>query len=345
MFLLICVVVWEKILLLSYYLGSIVIFLFVAMLQPTPDQARQLVDKIREENGGITLADRKNASEGVLRALENVRDKLGRSIRTTVHDRHTSDLRFVFELIRSAEHSSYAHAANGIPTIKFTIQAGKIIIENNDDGFTEEDLKSICDINQGLVEGKGVWFRSVFQVAYRADIRSGSFNFCFEYRPGDSAMGMVTPMNIDDSSAPYHGTQITLFLNEPHDFRHRLEDLNSVLDTFTLFLTKLQRIDVITNNDKHPSKVVYARLFDENKSTTRLIKKVGNVVTEKWFYMQRETFSDLLSLDARQNSKKADVVLAFPITKDSKPIFEPQEVFSFLPIGGFGFKVNSSYYS
>ena len=41
------------------------------------EKGREIVDDIREKNGGISQADRAKTPAGVLRALNNVRRKLG----------------------------------------------------------------------------------------------------------------------------------------------------------------------------------------------------------------------------------------------------------------------------
>lgn len=47
------------------------------MFPPSKEAAREIIDSIREQNGGITPADRENTPEGVLRALESIQKRLG----------------------------------------------------------------------------------------------------------------------------------------------------------------------------------------------------------------------------------------------------------------------------
>ena len=51
------------------------------MSELTREQARAIIDDIKETNGGITQADRERTPPGVLRALEHVRQKLGTAVR------------------------------------------------------------------------------------------------------------------------------------------------------------------------------------------------------------------------------------------------------------------------
>ena len=45
-------------------------------------KGREIVDDVRENNGGISQADRAKTPAGVLRALESVRKKLGSATQT-----------------------------------------------------------------------------------------------------------------------------------------------------------------------------------------------------------------------------------------------------------------------
>jgi hypothetical protein len=318
------------------------------MTEITPDQARQLVNRLREKNGGITPEDRERTPESVLRALEEVREQLGRSMRTISRDLYNSDSRFIFELIQNAEDNWYTRAYNETPFIKFTLRPGKIIVENNEDGFEEENVESICKINhsskvdqrRGYIGEKGIGFKSVFQVAYRVEIRSGPFDFYFEHRPEDSGMGMITPMNKETPSPSYNGTQMTLFLIEPDDFQRRVQDFASIPDPLILFLPELQRIEVSIQKDEDSSHVIYECLENEDNSIARLVKNVGNTISEKSYYIVKDTFGHVPPDAARKNRNSAEVILAFPITENFQPIIEPQKVFSFLPIRDFGFKVS-----
>ena len=48
----------------------------------TREQAREIVDDIRENNGGISPADRAKTPASVLRSLDSVRKKLGAATQT-----------------------------------------------------------------------------------------------------------------------------------------------------------------------------------------------------------------------------------------------------------------------
>ncbi|KAF4999009.1 hypothetical protein F66182_16289 [Fusarium sp. NRRL 66182] len=107
----------------------------------TIERAREIIDEVRVYNGGITEEDRRNTSQIVLKALENVRQQLGAVTRTLAQDLYTSESRFVYELIQNAEDNSYSRAHDNSPYIKFTLMPEEIIVENNELGFNEANGK------------------------------------------------------------------------------------------------------------------------------------------------------------------------------------------------------------
>ncbi|QGA16253.1 hypothetical protein EYB26_003920 [Talaromyces marneffei] len=317
------------------------------MVLLTIERARYIIDEIRVNNGGITAEDRRNTSENVLRALENLRRQLGSSTRALARDLYTSESRFVYELIQNAEDNSYSPAQNGDCYIKFTLTPENLVVENNELGFNEADVLSICKVGDstksnriGFIGEKGIGFKSVFQVAQKVRIQSGPFDFYFEHVPSDTGMGMITPINGEEETEIYkEGTRMTLTLLQPHDFSKRSTDLLGIPDALILFLPKLQRIEVLIQRQNGDlSTTVHEKQDDGQNSTVRLVKRVDDTVSEKFFHVERRMFRDLPSNDARKNRDRAEVVLAFPIASNSNPIVEPQLTFSFLPIRNLGFK-------
>jgi anti-sigma regulatory factor (Ser/Thr protein kinase) len=318
----------------------------------TKERARKIIDEIRVNNGGLTAEDRRNTPENVLQVLENVLRQLGSSTRALARDLYTSESRFVYELIQNAEDNSYSCANNGDPYIRFTLTPEKIIVENNELGFNEADVRSICKVGDstkinriGFIGEKGIGFKSVFQVAQKVRIQSSSFDFYFEHLPSGTGMGMITPVNEEEDPEFYEdGTRMTLKLLRPDDFSKRSTDLLGIPDALILFLPKLQRIEILIQRQNGDlSRTVHESHNDGQNS--RLVKRVDDSVSEKFFHVERRKFQGLPSDDARTNRDRAEVVLAFPITNDSRPIVEPQLTFSFLPIRKFGFKVCSMFFT
>lgn len=150
----------------------------------------------------------------------NVKDSLAEQL-------YYSSARFVFELLQNAEDNHYTRAREQgyEPYISFQVYDDRIIIDCNEDGFKEENVRAICDVGksskvgaQGYIGAKGIGFKSVFMAAWRVHIQSGDFSFYFERLDGDSGIGMIVPLWQDHlPDVPPHITRMTLHLHNTGD--------------------------------------------------------------------------------------------------------------------------------
>lgn len=141
------------------------------------------------------------------------------------------DVRFIFELLQNADDNSFERAkANGQePYIAFGVYDDQIIVDCNEDGFDERNLRAICSVGkssklgrQGYIGEKGIGFKSVFKVAWKVHIKSGAFSFCFKHRPGDSGMGMISPEWQPTNDTPEGITRMIFTLHDQGDQTIRL---------------------------------------------------------------------------------------------------------------------------
>jgi hypothetical protein len=234
----------------------------------------------------------------------------------------------------------------------------KIVIDSNEDGFTPENVRAICEIGgstklqsgaQQYIGEKGIGFKSVFMVASEVHIQSGPFSFFFEHRPGGSGMGMITPQWEEPCEALQDiSTRITLTLLDKLDYQDLISEFRALPDTFLLFFTKLNQITIIQTGFANSSSesITYARTLDESSQRATLTKlhRIGTEATQtvlKYYHITRKSF-DNLPLDDHRNYNTAEVVLAFPLDKNWVPIIDRQNVYAYLPIRDFGFRVSSA---
>ncbi|KAH7132687.1 hypothetical protein EDB81DRAFT_887771 [Dactylonectria macrodidyma] len=161
----------------------------------SPAEARSLVDKISEDHGWIPDDSFNEMSERAnlvaCRAMKTKDAKIALAVTTLAKNLYTSSSRFVFELPQNADDSAYMEAQKGgqDPFLSFRVSPTQIVLECNEDGFTNEKLMAICDIGrsskkgaQGFIAEKGIGFKSVFMAAWKVEIRSGHLSFCFQHR-------------------------------------------------------------------------------------------------------------------------------------------------------------------
>ncbi|KAJ6438742.1 hypothetical protein O9K51_08143 [Purpureocillium lavendulum] len=298
-----------------------------------------------------------------VRTAIRAKDKLiGSSAMLLARELYSRDVRFIFELLQNADDNVYSNATS-VPYAAFYLFPKKVIVECNEDGFTEAHLRAICNIgnsskvgNHGYTGEKGIGFKSVFKVAWKAHIQSGDFSFSFTHRPGDSGMGMISPEWEGFSGEPSRQqTRITLYLIDDDQATMRYESIAQQLreleSTMLLFLRRLKRIDVRIYNgdDVEVSSTALKVSMDEKMHKASLQKTHTqdgtSETTQTYCHVTKHLATGLAKSDNRtytegqdpRSYSTADVILAFPISEDSTPIVEAQQVFAFLPIRRLGF--------
>ncbi|KAL4734480.1 hypothetical protein BDV11DRAFT_174719 [Aspergillus similis] len=317
------------------------------------EEARAIITDVQISNGGVNPDVWKDLPKDQLRALRNLQTIAGSSIEHVAEDLYDADTRYIFELIQNAEDNRYrmAERNQSEPFLYFTLHQDRLTVDSNEDGFTEADVRAICSIHRsskkqvgGYIGHKGIGFKSVFKVAYKVCIQSGPFSFYFEHRRGDGGLAMITPYSQAPQELPSSTrTRITLWLLDSDDFFTRARELEDIPDTLLLFLRKLRKLIIEIPTLK--SRVIYEREEDTTASLTTLRKQSGGAEDKKFYYMQKQTLTDLPAHHSRLEQQEADLILAFPLDESSKPVIEPQCVYSFLPMRneGFNFLIQSDF--
>jgi HSP90 family molecular chaperone len=242
------------------------------------------------------------------------------------------------------------------------------VIECNEDGFTPEDITAICDVGksskkgaQGYIGEKGIGFKSVFMAAYKVHIQSGDFSFFFQHRTGDSGMGMITPVWKDhEEELGDHLTRITLFLHHGGDpdvvekqrqtIRKQFQEIH---DTILLFLKNMVKIIIVFYNESQHEESTTTYSIERQTDTRVAVKKSTRKDGEdqdvvSLYHTTRHIATNLAESENRTYSEaervdraysSGEVVLAFPLDKNSAPELENQWVFAFLPVRQMRFKV------
>lgn len=278
---------------------------------------------------------------------------------------YTSKARFVFELLQNADDNNYAKAAarGAIPHVSFRVFPRRIVMECNEDGFTNENLEAICSVgkssksgSQGYIGEKGIGFKSVFMAAWKVHIQSGAFSFSFSHRNGESGMGMISPIweEAEEEEDPSL-TRLTLHLHDTGDSdalekTHQIiqEQFQELQETILLFMKNLRKICVAFHgiDGAETSLVQYSIERPETNRAvlTRTVAENGVKKQEhvKHYHVTIHQATDIPRHENRTFSGQADhtsqVVLAFPLSETSAPIIEPQEIFVYLPVRPAGFK-------
>ncbi|TEY73343.1 hypothetical protein BOTCAL_0079g00080 [Botryotinia calthae] len=321
--------------------------------------ARAFIDELQRSNGGITKEEEeklKREMPKVLKTIRNLQKKLGVSSKIVAEQLYQKSTRFIYEIIQNAEDNEYKDSKK-LPFLSFTLYSDRLIIDSNEDGFTEKNIKAICSIGentkasiQGYIGEKGIGFKSVFNVAYKVHIQSRCYSFAFKYHKDDSEesnLGMVTPMNETPHELPGDvQTRMILYLHAGEDRGALYQDLLNLPDTLLLFLKKLRQLTVnFELPDRNVHQVQFSltrpnsnRLSENIVQTKTSITGAINSVTHKSFWVKKRPVFNLPADSARGKIREAEVILAFPINEGHVPVIEEQYAFAFLPLKKTGYK-------
>ena len=289
--------------------------------------------------------------------MENVADLF-----SLVDNLYSKETRFLYELIQNAEDNSYstATADNKEPFLAFKLYPDRIVIDSNEDGFSENNIRAICSVGNstkkhsaGYIGEKGIGFKSVFKIAQKVHIQSGPFSFAFSHtrEDDDDGLGMITPYYEEAKELPMGvRTRMALTLLPSTDFEELASEFRAVPDTFLMFLSRLQRLSVelYEPDETHTATQYSKRETKENGLyTTFLAKTTRNGVeestSEQRYHTMKSDLHDLPFDDARKDKEgnsidRATVILAFPVDEHDEPVLKQQHTYAFLPLRRVGFK-------
>lgn len=294
-----------------------------------------------------------------------------------VKDLRTKDVHFVFELLQNADDNSFRRASDNSrqPCLIFRVYHDRVVVDCNEDGFEEENLRALCNVGQtsklgrqGYIGQRGIGFKSVFKYAWKVHIQSGPFSFCFKHRPEDAGMGMISPEWHPPEVLFEPITRMTFFLHDDGDDDMRstqrsriVEELNQFEPSMMLFLKNLRRIEmhIFDTRNRKKASTIMTRSDADAASHTVIVRaqtahnddgKVKVSRSTSRYHLTKGKATGLAKNESRTYSQgeekseaysTAEIVLAFPLDDNSVPVVAPQQVFAFQPIRHVGFNVSA----
>ena len=109
-------------------------------------ECRAIIEQIRREDFGIGLELGKEEAKLVQRQ----REREGRGLHRLSSELYARDTHFVLELVQNADDNSYPEVCcgPGFPSIVFVLERDKIVVLNNEVGFIETNIRTLCDVGR-----------------------------------------------------------------------------------------------------------------------------------------------------------------------------------------------------
>jgi len=251
---------------------------------------------------------------------------------------------FLLELIQNADDNHYEVAD---PTLHLTYAKNHLRIDCNEIGFSPKDIDAICSVGQSSKAGagvstqyvgeKGIGFKSVFKAADVVWISSREYEFKFDKK---AKLGMIGPI-LDEFPATKRTKWTSFYLQLASDYNAQelISDLQSLDARLLIFLRRLRTIivTIVGPNDQIATKkLTRTEASIEGKEAIYLTHDA----TGMNYIVIRHRARNLPLEEKREGVSESEVLLAFPVDSDNQPKLTPQQVFAFLPIRNYGFKVS-----
>ncbi|CAN6722643.1 unnamed protein product [Malus baccata var. baccata] len=316
------------------------------------EDAAQVIESIRRDEFGL---------DSTLQGVESIMLKkqharLGRALHCLSQELYSRDSHFLLELVQNADDNTYP--TNVEPTLTFILQESGIIVLNNEQGFSSQNIRALCDVgsstkkgsNAGYIGQKGIGFKSVFRVTDAPEIHSNGFHIKFDISEGQIGFVLPTvvpPCNIDlfsrltsggndQSDRDYWNTCIVL------PFKSKLSDATVMKNIINMF------------SDLHPSLLLFLHrlqcikfrnLLDDSLTVMRK-EIVGDGIVkvslgkEKmiWFIVSQKLQAEFVRCDVQETEISIALTLKESNSGDYSPDLRQHPVFAFLPLRTYGLK-------
>ncbi|CAJ1949708.1 unnamed protein product [Sphenostylis stenocarpa] len=288
--------------------------------------------------------------------LNPLREDLHQATKNLSTELYAKDVHFLMELIQNAEDNKYAEGVN--PSLEFIITSKDItatgvpatlLIFNNENGFSPENIESICSVGKSTKKGnrssgyigeKGIGFKSVFLLTTYPYIFSNGYQIRFSEKPCPHCdIGYIVPQWVEEKPTLHDIKQIygaaacslpttTIILPlKPDKVNPVKQQLSSIHPEVMLFLSKIRHLSVREDNDDPKLNTVNAvSISSEINFCTRKninaesytlhlsAKENGGSEKECSYYMWRQKFPVKLEnvVERREDVEEWIVTLAFP---------------------------------
>ncbi|KAD5508904.1 hypothetical protein E3N88_16607 [Mikania micrantha] len=316
------------------------------------EEATKIIECIRREEFGLDPDI--SAKEDCI--LKKQHARLGRALQCLSQELYSQDSHFLLELVQNADDNVYPCDVE--PTLTFILQEEGVVVLNNEQGFSVENIKALCDVGNstkkepsaGYIGKKGIGFKSVFRVTDAPEIHSNGFHIKFDIRDGQ--IGFVLPTVVPPCDVNLFSKLVSMD-NDPTNeklwntcivlpFRSNKNESFSVENLISMF------------SDLHPSLLLFLHRLEcikfknlINKSFIIMRKEVveDNIVNvsigkEKmtWFVKSCKLQSNHIRHDVQTTEISMALMLEDINNGNYIPKLEHQPVFAFLPLRNYGLK-------
>ncbi|KAI0435663.1 hypothetical protein F4803DRAFT_544782 [Xylaria telfairii] len=297
--------------------------------------ARDLIQKIWQENTLNGTIGNKECAVGKI---------LEKALAILSQELCDKETHFLLELIQNADDNTYS-CEN--PEVNFTYRKGSLRVDCNEVGFTESDIRAICQIGQSTKAGlgrskryigeKGIGFKSVFKVAHTVYISSRTFSFKFDQ---SQPTGIIAPIWAEFPEPALPGyTSFLLQLSPSCDEEQLAREIQDLDPNLLIFTRTLRQINLTIMRDGHRmwTRKLWRQVLLHDVLPVTVLHS-GN--SHQRHVVIRHCVSQLPFEEKRLNCSESELLIAFPLSDNNipPPRHTTYPVYAFLPVQDYGFK-------
>jgi hypothetical protein len=301
---------------------------------------QQFIEKVRRS---FLIDD--DVPEHLREGAKNLQTQLNNALRLLSEDLYSKKSHFVLELVQNADDNTYR--PDSTPELTFQIEPNRLVLSNNEIGFSEENISAICKVGasskaqnkQNHIGEKGIGFKSVFSVSNAPEIHSNGFHFRFDRSDPTNLLGYVVPSWCEPPEVGRLG-YTTIILPAAPGYVFNDSTISDLDSRVLLFLNKLRQLTLVQGDIQR----TYRRIDHNGLSqlkTSEVATDGTSSETSLRYVRVTKTFPmvDACADVKRPGVSQSTIVLAFPVDEGGAAMLEPASyVFAYLPIHQVGFK-------
>lgn len=318
------------------------------------NEQKQFIKRFRKDDFGL---DAEGRASGI---SEHLRSSFEQALNIISKDLYSDDLHFLYELIQNAQDNTYRDEVT--PNLRFILlkddptnseaAEGCLCVINNEVGFSEADIKSICSTGQstkklkkveGYIGEKGIGFKSVFKVSKFPHVFSNGYNFRLLGEDKLTGLSYIVPYWLEDIPRIVRDNLKSTCILLPLQ-KGKYQDIEAALKNHkpevTLFLDKLRRLEIQIPSEDY--KAVFEETIEGDiLSLSSIIDKKAPARQTFYISSKKVRVPDKIKEEKREGVKERTISIAFPLQK-----YRSLSVFAYLPtemLSGLPFIINADF--
>lgn len=267
--------------------------------RPSDNSPECVIEDIRRYEFGIGV----KTDERTQKTLKAQYEREARAIERLSSELYTRDSHFFLELLQNADDNSYPTEPGFCPTLELEFTPKALIVRNNEIGFSERDVRAICDIANstkssskraevGQTGEKGIGFKAVFRVSDKPQIHSNGYHF--EFDSESEPVKFIVPRWIgDNEDLPQQERGTEILLPWRKDIAHKVgilfNHVTSMNAESLLFLRRLSKV-VVKNTASNEERTISREIKPVSpESGASLVHiRVGPTDESTWLIVERK---------------------------------------------------------